>query len=126
MQNLSGSGGRADAERVLAPKLEGIHTQFMSQDIHVGFDGKGRLGHAKPPERAGRRIIGVHGIAIDLGMGHLVGTGGVGRGSLEHLGRQTGIGPGVADQLCLDGRQRAIPLGPGLDADNGGVSFGMG
>ena len=80
---------------------------------------------AKPPKGPGWGVVGVHSVAVNLGVGHLVGASGVGGGAFEHFGGKTGVGSSVADQLGLHGCQRTVPLGPGLDADDGGVSLGV-
>jgi hypothetical protein len=84
-ENLAGGGRLADAQCVLAAKLDGIHAQFLGQQIHVALDGERRLRDAEPPERAGGWVIGVHHVAVDLRVGHGVGAGGVGRGARHHL-----------------------------------------
>ena len=72
---LACGGGIADTKRVLPPEGQRIDVQALRQEVHVGLDGKGRLGDAKAPECACWWVVGVHGVAVDLGMGNIVGTG---------------------------------------------------
>ena len=97
----------------------------VGQHVHVALDGKGRLRHAKAAERAAGRVVGVHGVAVDLGVGHDVGAGGVRGGARHHLLAQAGIGAAVAVQLGFDGRERAVAARAGLDADQRGVALGV-
>ena len=95
-QMLPRGGHRAHAHGIDAPQLDGIHAQFMCQQIHIALDRKGRLRHAKTAECATGGVVGIHRIAINPGVGHDIGASGVGRRPCHHLLAQAGIGPAVA------------------------------
>ena len=97
----------------------------MGQDVQVLFDGKGGLGDAKAPEGPRRRVVGVHSITIDFGVRDLVRAGSVGGGAGENFGGEAGVGPGVANQLRVNSRQRAISFGPSFHSNDRGMSLGM-
>ena len=112
-------------QRIHPSERIGVYAQLAGQNVHVALDGVRGLGNAKAPERARRRVVGVHGIAVHLDVRHRVRAARVRRGALEHLCGQTGIGARVAEQFGLHRGQRAVPLGPRLDADHSGVALGM-
>ena len=77
----------------------GIHAQRGGQEVHVALHRKGRLGDAEAAEGAAGGVVGVHGVAVDLGAAHHVRTRGVGGGPGHHLLAQAGIGAAVAVEL---------------------------
>ncbi len=89
------------------------------------FDGEAGLRHAKTAECTGRRVVGVHGVAIGFGIGDIVGPGGVRGGTRHDFLAQRGVGSGVAVQLGFDGGQAAVALCTELDLDLGGVALGV-
>ena len=124
-QKLPGRGRHADFLGVDAAELDRVDAEFFGDHIHVLLDGEGALGHAEAAKRARRRIVGVHGEAVDFGVGDVVGPGRVGGGAGHDFIAQAGIGAAVAVEFGFDRRQLAVARRAGLDADDGRVALGV-
>ena len=122
---LAGGRGRADTQGILAAQRNRVHPQRFGDQVQIAFDGERRLGDAETAERAARGVVGVHGVTVDLGTAHRIRAGRMGGGARHHLFTQAGIGAAVPIELGFDGGQRAVLPRPGLDADEGGVAFGV-
>ena len=88
-QLLPGPDGVAVAD------LPGGDADLLCHLVEERFNGKAGLGHAKAPESPGGGVVGVVGRAFDLEVLVVVGTRGVGAGSLQHGAAQGGEGAGV-------------------------------
>ena len=105
---LLGVGLRAVAHRIDAADFERIEPEPLGADIEMGFGRELRLQRAERPEGAGRRVVGVDAVGIDLQVRNVVGPGAEDRGLAHHaFGRQP-VGAAVADHLQRDRLDAAV------------------
>ena len=85
-----GMGDRAVAHRVDAADLERIEPEPLGADVEMGFGGERGLQRAERAERAGRRVVGVDAVGVDLDVGNDIGPGGQDRRLAHRRLRSTG------------------------------------
>ena len=118
---LAGHEGLAQVDQVLAAHLVGIDAEPVRDHVDLGFAGPARLGAAEAAERAGRRRVGHHAIAVGLDVPIAVGAGNAVAGLLGDQRAAVGIGARIEQDFALPGNQRPILHRAGLHLEDRGV-----
>ena len=110
-------------ERVLPTDLDRIHTERLSELVHLHLGDEGTLWATKAAERSAGHRVGVDRCAVDVRVGNLVGTSHAEVSVAQHLVRRVVVGASVEEHLGLDGGDRAVRGGAELRMDCGSVTF---
>ena len=95
--------GIAHIHEVRTAQIEGIPALAACDDVQRGFDGEKRLWPAKTALRPARNILGLIGIGLDVGAGHLVATADAQTGKVGDIGAQVFTPAPVKGHFCDDG-----------------------
>ena len=97
----------AFANAILQADLQRVHFQGGSQSVHLTFSSQQSLGRAKAAKGAGRDVVGVHSVSIDVDVWDFVGSANGEMGVAQDFVGGVVVGAGVADDLSLYGGELA-------------------
>ena len=66
VQDVAQCGGLPRPQAVAPPEFDRVHTHSTGHYVHLLLDPDHHLRHAKAPERAGERVVGIDAVAVDL------------------------------------------------------------
>ena len=108
-------------QRISQPSMPTLLGELVEQALERERD----LRHAEAAHGAARRVVGVDGQRFDVDVGHAIRAARVAGGALEHLGADTGVGAGVADDPRAHGDEAAVGVAAGRVVERHGVALGM-
>ena len=112
-------------DRVAVADLPGRNANLFCHFCKKHFHCKAGLGNAKPAESSGRWTVCIVGFSVNIKILVIIGTGGMGTGSLKHRASQRGIGSGICYNSCFHTLNDTVFITAHSKFHVHGVAFGM-
>ena len=104
-------------ERVASTDLDRVEPEGRGELVHLALGDERRLWSPEAAERPTGHGVGVHDVAVDVGVGDLVGAALPDVAVSEHLVRRVVVGAGVQPRFALHGDDPTVAIGPPSGSD---------
>src|SRR3989304_2274046 len=98
VERRAGSERPPDVEGVDPADVPPVDADLLGQTVETPLHREVGLVAAEPAHRAGRWVVRVDGVRLDVHDRYVVGAAGVPAGPLQHFVANRGVGPGIAGE----------------------------